>query len=267
MKRQRIIKILRKLSATVAVLPLVFSFIMSYFQPTPTDSGERLSFVNEFVILAVSGLFSTGETAYLEEKIDEIQPDLVVLCGDNVLPQTLASDLLLAGTMQIIDRYAELFENKKTYFCVAFSNYDISGLYDKSAQLKRFMRSDYFVGGVRSFGNIQVMKDSKKANGNFRISIFRGKDIAFFIYIADTSEQALTDEQKNWLAAAHKPFVLFSYKQAYGQEGWVFFSSAEEQPFGIKRSGIYQKGEVSYDYSAKKIVLTANGELFQSDIK
>lgn len=248
------------------MLPLIFSYILSYFQPTPQDDGERLSFQDEFVILAFGGLFSQGEMAFLEEKIDETKPDLVLLCGNNIYPQTLASDLLLAGTMQIIDKYAELFERKKTYFSALFGEYDVSGLFDASAQLKRFMRSKYFVGGVQNSQNIEVMKEKKKADGNFRISIFRDADTAFYIYIADTSKQSFTSEQKQWIGAS-QPFLLFSYRKSEIPEGgWAFFASKEEQPFDIKQSGVYEKGQVTYRYCAKKIVLTASGELFQNEI-
>lgn len=266
MNRQRIIRILRKLSATVAVLPLIFSYILSYFQPTPQDDGERLSFQDEFVILAFSGLYSQGETQFLEEKIDGIKPDLVLLCGNSIYPQTLASDLLFAGTMQIIDKYAELFEKKKTYFSALFGEYDVSGLFDASAQIKRFMRSKYFVGGVQNSQNVEVMEEKKKADGNFRISVFRGAKTAFYIYIADTSKQSFTSEQEQWIETS-QPFLLFSYRKSEIHEGgWAFFASKEEQLFGIKQSGIYEKGQVSYRYCAKKIVLTASGELFQSEI-
>lgn len=249
------------------MLPLIFSYILSYFQPTPQDDGEKLSFQEQFVILAFGGLFSQGETAFLEEKIDELNPDLVLLCGNNVYPQTLASDLLLAGTMQIIDKYTQLFERKKTYFSALFGEYDVSGLFDASAQLKRFMRSKYFVGGVQNSQNIEVMEEKKKADGNFRIRVFRGAEPAFDIYIADTSKQILSQEQKKWIDIS-RPYLLFSYRKVDIHEGGrTFFASIEDRPFGIRQSGIYEKGQVNFRYCAKKIVLTASGELFQSEIE
>lgn len=241
--------------------------MLSYFQPTPTDEGEKLSFQEQFVILAFSGLFSQGETTFVEEKIDETNPDLVLLCGDIVYPQTLASDLLLAGTVQIIDKYVALFDRKKVYFSALFGEYDVHGLFDVSAQLKRFMRSQFFVGGVRNAQNVEVMKEKKKADGNFRISVFSGEQPNFFIYIADTSKQRLSQEQKNWIDVSQR-YLLFSYRKVENFESdRTFFVSNEEQPFGIKQSGIYEKGQVHYRYCAKKIVLTASGELFQSVVE
>ncbi|MDD4316687.1 MAG: hypothetical protein PHC84_05970, partial [Clostridia bacterium] len=195
MNRQRIIRVLRKLSAVVAVLPLIFSFILSYFQPTPRDNGESLQFDGEFVILAFSGLFLKEDTRFLEEKISEHRPDLVLLCGDNVFPQTLVSDLLFAGTMRIIDKYIGVFEKRKTYFSALFGTYDIAGLFDKSAQLKRFMRSDYFVGGVQDSQSVKVMSANKKSHGNFRISIIVEGE-TYYIFVVDSSGGELGADSK-----------------------------------------------------------------------
>ncbi|MFW5780440.1 MAG: hypothetical protein ACOCWI_03200, partial [Bacillota bacterium] len=161
MRKKRIIRILRKFSAFLAALPLIFSFIFSYFQFAPNVNLPELSFdkEEEFTILSFAGLlegealFSNKTKEFLSRTISEVNPDLVVLMGNNILPSPFISDMFVANTFRIIDEYTEFFNNKKTYFTILFGNYDVGALYDKSSQIKRFMRSKYFIGDISSNNN------------------------------------------------------------------------------------------------------------------
>lgn len=289
---------MRKLSAFVAVLPLLFSFVLSYFQVAPKDKGEKLSFNQngEFIILFVGGLleekgFSEKGKGYLKSVIDEANPQLVILGGNNIMAQPIISDLFFAETMKIIDGYNAIFEEKEVYFSVLYGEWDNSSLFDKSAQLKRYMRSDYFVGGISNSESLQVLYNRKGALiGNFSINIYNNAILHNQLFIIDyqNGDENLEDK-KNWLKSiSDKPSIIFTNGQNYNftDENTNFqfatantmasFSSCciESYEFWsddilyatLPQSGKVQDGSVIYNYKAKKIVLAVDGGLFVEDI-
>ena len=144
MRKNKIIKILKKFSAFLAALPLIFSFIFSYFQFPPRVSLPDLSFDKEgnFTILAVSGLlegeavFSQDTRIFLNSAISKVKPDLTILMGNNILPSPFIVDMFQANTFRMIDSYGEIFDSNQTYFTVLFGDYDMGTLFDKSSQIK-----------------------------------------------------------------------------------------------------------------------------------
>ncbi len=226
LNKHRVTRILRSVSAFVAILPLVSSFLLSYFQVTPPSFIGELTFNKEgyFVILSLPNLqegnqgFSSQTKDNIIDIIDRLNPNLVVLSGNNISPQPLIADLFLAYTMDTIDNYVELFDATQTYFTVIFGNTDIMGLYDKSAQTKRFMRSKYFVGGVNSTNNLETLYNRRKSLvGNYRF-IVKGDDINACIYVLDFQDKStLSAQQTSWVSVEEDNCIslILSYKKLY----------------------------------------------------
>lgn len=286
---------MRKLSGFIAVLPLIFSFILSYFQVTPIDYGEELRFNQngEFNILVLPGLlegergFSAQTRNYINSIIAVSEPDLVVLGGNNIIPQPLIADLFLAYTMNIIDEYVSVFEENEVRFTVIFGDYDTKGLYDKSSQLKRYMRSEYFVGGIANSQNLNTLYNRRRnISGNFRISLLSYGNQAFYLYVIDYQNGGeIAEEQINWFQnPLNLPSLVFSFNHLFveREDGYNFILYDEnvigyvssEEPLNadfitienpsILRAGqsaLYSEGNITREYKAKKIVLTAEGGL------
>lgn len=290
---------MRKLTAFVAVLPLIFSFVLSYFQVSPKDKGEKLSFNSngEFSILFVGGLlekkgFSEEGKEFLNNMIEISKPQFVILGGNNIMTQTIITDLFLAETMKIIDAYNTIFENKGVFFSVLFGEWDNRSLFDKSAQLKRYMRSDNFVGGISNNESLQVLYNRKGALiGNFCITIYDKDAPHSLIYLIDFQENGEDiGDKKNWLKkTSDMPSFIFTNGQNYNfgndAENFKLVSATTKGVFcsscfddyefysknilfaSLPQSGKVSGGEVTYDYKAKKIVLTNGGELFLENIE
>lgn len=286
---------MRKLAGFIAALPLVFSFVLSYFQVTPPDYGEELQFDSsgEFNILIISGLmegeggFSYASKTYINDILSQTKPDLVVLGGNNIAPQPLITDLFLAYTMNNIDEYIKVFEDNKVYFTILFGDYDTKGLYDKSSQLKRYMRSKYFVGGISNSQNLNVLYDRRKnISGNFRIKILNDNNGFVYLYMIDyQSDMDLSDEQKAWFKnPLELPAYIFSYRNLYEKKdleynfllndknarAYISANSKEHSDITLDnglmllstaQSSSYDEGLIERSYTAKKIVLTNEGGL------
>ncbi len=295
MNKQRIIRFLRKLSGFIATLPLIFSFILSYFQVTPADYGEKLRFDDkgEFCALVLAGLlegeggFSQKTKEYINDLLIESKPDLVILGGNNIAPQPIATDLFMASTMNIIDEYTALFDNGKTYFTALFGDYDMASLFDKTAQLKRYMRSKYFVGGIAHTDSLYTLYNRKKGLcGNFRITVFAEDKPAYYLYIMDYRGGEIPSAQQSWFEGgnADLPSVVFSFKSLYAWDDnkteyllynenvkayvsmgdWANEGQDNAEAVLIKTPliGKYSaEGSVQREYRAKKIVLSERGGL------
>lgn len=241
MSKQKIIRVLKNVSIFIAVLPLAFSFMLSYFQITPPAFNQELLFDDtcQFIILTLPNL-QLGRKGFSQKNRDDVvaaiqqtKPDLVILGGNNVFIQPLFADLFFSYTMDIIDKYVSIFEEEKVFFTVIFGDMDTKGLYNKSAQTKRFMRSKYFVGGVIDTGTLPVFYQRRKdIVGNYKIRI-KGLESDVFLYMADCqSLNTLSEEQIDWLTEQddNTALFVFSYKKLYeiNQEGTVDYVFATE---------------------------------------
>lgn len=296
MRKNKIIKILKKFSAFLAALPLIFSFIFSYFQFPPRVSLADLSFDKEgnFTILAVSGLlegeavFSQDTRIFLNSAISKVKPDLTILMGNNILPSPFIVDMFQANTFRMIDSYGEIFDSNQTYFTVLFGDYDMGTLFDKSSQIKRYMRSEFFFGDIASNNNFLTLKENDRDFvANYRVSLLNKGNEEAYLYFIDCQDD-IQDEQIAWIqSTANKPSYFFSFSPLYQRENFDIFFEIQNSKAFFSGNSYYMKedlkddihfaeislcskvvegDEVNRRYAAKKIVLTTQGGLFFADI-
>lgn len=289
---------MRKLSGFVAALPLIFSFALSYFQYTPADYGEQLQFDknSEFHMLLLAGFlegekeFSQNTKDYLQEIIEQSQPNFVVLGANNIYPQPLIADLFLGYSFDVIDEYVKIFEENKVYFTVLFGGYDTKGLYDKSAQVKRYMRSEYFVGGINGNNGINTLYDRKNNIVNtFQTTILSVNNKSKNLIIIDYQKEDDTlNQQVDWINSHMElPSIIFSYDKLYDEslvtqpdsdfllfneniQAFISFNSSADADVFFEDNILFSEMSLSAkikdgillrSYKAKKIVLTEDGGL------
>ena len=266
-RKRKIIKILRNIIAISALLPLILSFLLAYIQLTPEDKGEKLSFSNnkEFKIIFISGIlentgkveFSAQNKDFLFNIIENENPDFVVLGGDNLLPSSNISELILRNTLVTIDEIAKVFNQKKTYFSILFGNFDNNSLYDKFSQTKRYMRSNYFVGNIEDNENVRVYASTKENMVNYKISLFYKDNQVYNIFLIDTLvENDILESEYNFYKnnIGNEPNIIFSYDNLFSTENIKTFQGeispvkAQKNFYLGNTKGIFASG-INKDFS------------------
>lgn len=182
---------------------------------------------------------------FIESCLQEIEPDLVVLGGDNIFGLSAVAEFMDTPISIMTYRaIAELFEEHKQYWTLTFGNHDSESVLDKIDYLNEVVKYDYFIGGAEDekyFSAKVFPTDTVIGNshadyyvGNYSIPVYdeTGIQIAYNIFVLDSGSYTLTppadvpylsitEQQTDWYLSESKkleqesghivPAVMFSH--------------------------------------------------------
>lgn len=182
---------------------------------------------------------------FIESCLQEIEPDLVVLGGDNIFGLSAVAEFMDTPISIMTYRaIAELFEEHKQYWTLTFGNHDSESVLDKIDYLNEVAKYDYFIGGTEDekyFSAKVFPTDTVIGNshadyyvGNYSIPVYdeTGTQIAYNIFVLDSGSYTLTppadvpylsitEQQTDWYLSESKkleqesghivPAVMFSH--------------------------------------------------------
>lgn len=182
---------------------------------------------------------------FIESCLQEIEPDLVVLGGDNIFGLSAVAEFMDSPISIMTYRaIAELFEEHKQYWTLTFGNHDSESVLDKIDYLNEVAKYDYFIGGTEDekyFSAKVFPTDTVIGNshadyyvGNYSIPVYdeTGTQIAYNIFVLDSGSYTLTppadvpylsitEQQTDWYLSESKkleqesghivPAVMFSH--------------------------------------------------------
>lgn len=116
---------------------------------TPAETAH-LSFGSDkkFTIMQVSDVqdgpgLMPAAARFLKKALKDVDPDLVVLTGDNIFGGKSQTDKLTEHT---IDKLMSIFESAGVPVAAVFGNHDDEGKTPKEAQMAMYMKYDCFIG-------------------------------------------------------------------------------------------------------------------------
>lgn len=182
---------------------------------------------------------------FIESCLQETEPDLVVLGGDNIFGLSAVAEFMDTPISIMTYRaIAELFEEHKQYWTLTFGNHDSESVLDKIDYLNEVVKYDYFIGGTEDekyFSAKVFPTDTVIGNshadyyvGNYSIPVYdeTGTQIAYNIFVLDSGSYTLTppadvpylsitEQQTDWYLSESKkleqesghivPAVMFSH--------------------------------------------------------
>lgn len=182
---------------------------------------------------------------FIESCLQETEPDLVVLGGDNIFGLSAVAEFMDSPISIMTYRaIAELFEEHKQYWTLTFGNHDSESVLDKIDYLNEVVKYDYFIGGAEDekyFSAKVFPTDTVIGNshadyyvGNYSIPVYdeTGTQIAYNIFVLDSGSYTLTppadvpylsitEQQTDWYLSKSKkleqesghivPAVMFSH--------------------------------------------------------
>lgn len=182
---------------------------------------------------------------FIESCLQETEPDLVVLGGDNIFGLSAVAEFMDSPISIMTYRaIAELFEEHKQYWTLTFGNHDSESVLDKIDYLNEVVKYDYFIGGAEDekyFSAKVFPTDTVIGNshadyyvGNYSIPVYdeTGTQIAYNIFVLDSGSYTLTppadvpylsitEQQTDWYLSESKkleqesghivPAVMFSH--------------------------------------------------------
>ena len=201
--------------------PLVFSEDGKFTVLHLTDFHEWLGVEGEGLlnVARCDGLKPLLED-FIVSSLDSVDPDLVVLGGDNVFPLSFWYDIgensISLATYRAI---AEVFEARSQYWTLTFGNHDSESFMNKTDFLDALEEYSFFIGGTESdkwydakifpAAESDAIPGADDYAGNFSIPIYdnSGTQILYNVFILDTGSYVLsasapylsiTEEQTEW---------------------------------------------------------------------
>ena len=171
---------MKKIFSVIVALAMVFTLAVT---PVSADSDNTLRFGEDgkFRILHIcdiqDGPALLGITSdFIKAMLDETQPDLVVLGGDNVSGGSCITDGLTAIA---IDRFMSIFEEEGVAVAMVYGNHDAEGLATREDQMKMYERYDCFVG---------CAGEDLTGCGNYNVPIYSndGENILYNLWMFDS---------------------------------------------------------------------------------
>lgn len=129
--------------------------------------------------------------AYIRSTLDDIQPDFVVLTGDNIFNLSW-QDIFLKISVKTITLIADIFEDKQTYWTFTFGNHDTEGATTKTEYIQAVKDYKYFIGGLEDGQDYKALSfqaaDDDFRAGNYSIPIYSDnyKSIAYNLFVLDS---------------------------------------------------------------------------------
>lgn len=171
---------MKKLTALLLSLALVFTFAVA---PVSAEDDGKLRFGDDgkFRILHICDiqdgpLLLSITSDFIKDMLNETQPDLVVLGGDNVAGGSCLTDGLTAVA---IDRFMSIFEEAGVSVAMVYGNHDAEGLATREDQMTMYEKYDCFVG---------CAGEDLTGCGNYNVPIYsnNGEDILYNLWMIDS---------------------------------------------------------------------------------
>ena len=153
-------------------------------EPTVTEKTLRFNEDGKFTVLQLSDLqdnvlFKGMSKEFINAVLDETKPDLVVLTGDNIGPNTSkTADLVYLS----IHEFMSIFEERGIKVAAVFGNHDEEGnAYNKDEQIEVYKKYSCYVGS-----DVEGISGS----GNYNLPILASKEdkTAFNLWFFDSGE-------------------------------------------------------------------------------
>lgn len=182
---------MKKILAIFLSLTMVFAFAggagaaFCKDDPTVTDKTLRFGEDGEFTILQIAdlqdGLLFRELTAnFIKDLLDITEPDLVVLTGDNIAPDSCPTAGITALT---IDTYMSIFEERGVKVALVYGNHDYDrNVLNKDQQQKIYEQYSCFVGR-------DVPELSGTGTYNLPILASNSDETAFNLWFFDSQEK------------------------------------------------------------------------------
>ncbi len=146
-----------------------------------SDTALKFNDDGTFRIMQISDiqdgpLLMTATSQFMKDVVEEYQPDLIVLTGDNISGGSCTTKGL---TAMAIDRFMSIFEKAEVPVAMVFGNHDTESLANKEDQMKMYERYDCFVG---------CEGEDLTGCGNYNLPILSsdGEKIAYNIWCIDS---------------------------------------------------------------------------------
>ncbi len=227
-----------------------------------TDFHEYMLIEGDnFADLILTETLKPQLTDFIDDCLEEVNPDLVVLGGDNIFGLSAIAEFSDEPvSIRTYRAIAQFFEDREQYWTLTFGNHDSESVLDKIDYMNEVVKYDYFIGGTddeaffsaKVFPSDTVFGDSHADYyvGNYSIPVYdnSGSRILYNIFVLDSGSYTLTPpagvpylsvtaEQTEWYlcesrkleeTAGHVvPAVMFSHipfvemREAYEQGNYL----------------------------------------------
>lgn len=179
-------KITALLLSVIMIFCLAFCAGAIFTKNDSTEKDRTLRFNDEgkFTILQIADiqdylLFRDMTKQYIEYLLDTVKPDIVVLTGDNIGPNTCSTKLI---TKLTFDTFMNLFEKRGIKVASVFGNHDADrNALSKDEQLLLYDEYSCYIGG-----------DEKELSGsgtyNLPVLSSKGDETVFNLWFFDSGE-------------------------------------------------------------------------------
>jgi len=167
---------------TAVILTAVFLLLPlngGAFAVTPAEAAQlKFGADKKFTIMQVADIqdgpgLLPATARFLKKAVEEANPDLIVLTGDNIMGGKSRSD---AATANAIDKFMSIFEEAGVPVAAVFGNHDDEGNTSKEKQMAMYMSYNCFIGydegedlsGVGTY-NIPIYSSSNPQKAAFNI--------------------------------------------------------------------------------------------------
>ncbi|MFA7664022.1 MAG: metallophosphoesterase [Clostridia bacterium] len=154
-------------------------------------------------------------TMFFDQVMSDVDPDLVILTGDNIFPLSFLWDFLGNVSITTLRYIADYFEEKEQLWTLTFGNHDTESAVTKEAFLSSISSYNYFIGEEtessihKSFRQEINIQGQANRVANYSIPIFSNGRVNFNIFVLDSGSYyqpgngprdylAITPEQTSW---------------------------------------------------------------------
>jgi len=154
-------------------------------------------------------------TMFFDQVLSDVDPDLVILTGDNIFPLSFLWDFLGNVSITTLGYIADYFEEKEQLWTLTFGNHDTESAVTKEAFLSSISSYNYFIGEEtessihKSFRQEINIQGQANRVANYSIPIFSNGRVNFNIFVLDSGSYyqpgngprdylAITPEQTSW---------------------------------------------------------------------
>lgn len=255
-------KIKKIIAILLATVMSVGCFAAAVSAQTEKDRSLQFGEDGKFTVLHVTDIqdrhyMSSVAKKFLSDTIDRVQPDLVVLGGDNIAGNCLH---LSAHVIKAIDQFMSIFEAKGVKVAAVFGNHDTENKCStKASQIEAYEKYDCYIGCAG------YTEEGRTGNYNLPVLSSDGSRTAFNFWLIDSGEYndendldgygCVTKGQIDWykqqskaLADANggKPVPSIAFQHIVVPEIFDALKEVDKDTEGAKEKVFEATGETKY---------------------
>ncbi len=209
----------KKIFAVVLSVIMALSCLaLTVSAKTTTDAKLQFNEDGKFTILQMSDIqdgypMKTITKRYIKDTLDKVNPDLVVLTGDNISGGSCGTKLIAKAA---IKEFMSIFEKKGVPVAAVFGNHDEEGAASKEEMMSYYEAYDCFVG---------CAGEDMTGVGNYNLPILSsdGNKVAFNVWCVDSGAYSDQDEYDGYGCMAEDQIAWYkntanSLREANGGE-------------------------------------------------